>query len=384
MRMRTWLLFAVGVCVVFLFPVSLISQALFVAQLDSAQEAAVFTLNGNVQGKGTGVFVLNSDWTQLSYQVTVHGLSGPITGAHIHNAAAGVSGNVVKNLSFTNNTAAGVWSSTDGAQPFTDSLLSELVRGRLYVNVHTSANGNGEIRGQMLLKTSIGFTAKLDSAQEAAVFTLNGNVPGRGTFSLTLGTDGQASYSGTVSALSGSITGSHIHNAAAGVSGGVIKGLTFDATSLTTSGAWASTDVTQAFTDVLLRELFRGRLYVNVHTSTNSNGEIRGQLGGTGLVTSVRDQISEFMPSSFRLGQNYPNPFNPSTVIEFDLPSDARVAMRIFNLVGQEVALLVDEVRSPGTHRIVFDAQSLPTGIYFYRISVDGVARETKKMILLR
>lgn len=385
--MRTTLLLATPVFLLFLQPAPLAAQALFVAQLDSAQEAAVFTLSGNVPGKGTGIFVLNTDGTQLSYQITVHGMSGAITGAHIHNAAAGVSGNVVKTLSFTNNTASGVWSSTDGTQTFTDSMLSELVRGRLYVNIHTGANPNGEIRGQILPSTGIGFAAKLDSAQEAAVFTLSGNVPGRGSFALTLGTDGQATYAGTVSALSGAITAAHIHNAAAGVSGGVVKTLSFASANNTTSGSWSSTDGSQPFTDGLLRELFRKRLYVNAHTSANPNGEIRGQLGGTGLLTSIPVALAELSPTSFTLAQNYPNPFNPSTTIRYSIPPTrsgvGRVTLTIFNVLGQEIATLVRGEAKPGTYEVVWDAGNVPSGVYFYRLQVDNLV-QTRKLVLLK
>jgi len=356
----------------------------YVAKLDSAQEAAgLGSVNGNVPGKGTGTFVLNTAGTQLSYQVTVHGLSGAMTNAHIHNAAAGVSGGVVKSLSFTNNTASGIWSSTDASQAFTDSMLSELVRGRLYVNIHTSANSNGEIRGQILPSTGIGFSAKLDSAQEAAgLGSVNGSVPGRGSFALTVGTNGQVSYDGSVSALSGAITNSHIHNAAAGISGGVVKNLSF-ATSNTATGTWTSSDGSQPFTDSMLRELFKSRLYVNIHTSANSNGEIRGQLGNVGPTTGVVEQISEVMPESFNLYQNYPNPFNPSTTVAFDIRQAAFVSLKIFNLLGQEVGALVNELKQPGSYKVTFDGRTLTSGIYFYRLSTDNFV-ETRKMVLLK
>lgn len=352
------------------------------AKLDSAQEGAVFALTGNVPGKGTGTFVLNSAGTAISYAITVNGLSGAITGSHIHNAAAGVSGNVVKSLTFANNSATGTWSTTDGTQPLTDSLISEFLRGRLYANIHTGTNGNGEIRGQILLTTGGGFAAKLDSTQEGAVFTLTGNVPGKGTGAVTLGTNGQVTYDGTVTGLSGTISGSHFHNAAAGVSGGVVKTLTF--TNNTTSGSWTSSDGSQPFTDVLLRELIKGRLYMNIHTATNSNGEIRGQVGNSGdLVTGVLDQISDAVPSSFSLGQNYPNPFNPTTYITFDMKRSARVSLTIYNLLGQQVATLVDEMKQAGAYRVTFDGRSLTSGIYFYRLSTDNFV-ETRKMVLLK
>ena len=105
----------------------------------------------------------------------MNGLSGPITGSHFHNGAAGTSAGVVKTVSFTGNTVSSVWNSTDASQPLTDLLLSELLRGRLYLNVHTSANAGGEIRGQVLLTSGVGFMAKLEGNQSVPAITTTGS-----------------------------------------------------------------------------------------------------------------------------------------------------------------------------------------------------------------
>lgn len=86
-------------------------------------------------------------------------------------------------------------------------------------------------------------------------------------------------------------------------------------------------------------------------------------------------------PGDFDLAQNYPNPFNPSTEITFTLPASAQVSLRVFNLLGQEVATLVDEYRTAGTHLATFDAQNLPSGIYIYRLE-SGAQSVTRKMML--
>ena len=264
-------------------------QIFFKASMDSMQEVPAPT--GLVAGLGMGTFVLNSSATQLYYNITVDGLSGALTAGHFHNAAAGVAGGVVKSLKFVGNHAVGVWASTDATQPLTDSLLSELLDGRLYINVHTAANPGGEIRGQVILKSGVGFTAMLDSVQEIPAPA--GPVPGTGTVWVTLGTNGQITYGGTVSHLSGGINAAHFHNAAAGVAGGVVKGVTFNGT--TVSGTWTTSDGTQPLTDALLRDLIKGKLYFNVHTSANPGGEIRGQVlvnNGSSAVANM-DSLQE-------------------------------------------------------------------------------------------
>lgn len=104
--------------------------------------------------------------------------------------------------------------------------------------------------------------------------------------------------------------------------------------------------------------------------------------------TLVRGVVSaagedDAAPREFGLAQNYPNPFNPSTVITFDMAERAPVSLRVFNLLGQEVAALVDEVRGPGRHAVRFDAANLPSGVYFYRLTAGG-ASATKRMVLAR
>ena len=98
-------------------------------------------------------------------------------------------------------------------------------------------------------------------------------------------------------------------------------------------------------------------------------------------VTSVTDLHG--VPEFFTLHQNYPNPFNPSTQIRFDIPQETRVRLEIFNVFGQRIAVLVDELRSAGYYTEHFDAGHLASGIYFYRIRA-GEFTEVKKLMLLR
>ena len=124
-------------------------QITFYAQMDSTQEVPAPT--GAAKGTGTGAFNLSGSATstQLTYRITVNGLTGNLNAGHFHYGAMGVAGPVVKSLTFINNTATGVWSSSDATQPLVDSLLTALLHGELYVNVHTTVNPGGEIRGQL-------------------------------------------------------------------------------------------------------------------------------------------------------------------------------------------------------------------------------------------
>lgn len=97
--------------------------------------------------------------------------------------------------------------------------------------------------------------------------------------------------------------------------------------------------------------------------------------------TAVR-QLSN-PPKSFELSQNYPNPFNPSTVIRYQLPVDGNVTLRVYDVLGREVETVVDEKQDAGTHAATFNAASLPSGMYFYRLQA-GNHTFVKKAILMK
>ena len=89
------------------------------------------------------------------------------------------------------------------------------------------------------------------------------------------------------------------------------------------------------------------------------------------------------IPALYRLYQNYPNPFNPSTVLAFDIPKDGYVSLKIYNTLGQEVAVLADGLMKAGEYQKVFKADNLPSGIYLYKLTTDSFS-ETRKMTLIK
>jgi hypothetical protein len=103
------------------------------------------------------------------------------------------------------------------------------------------------------------------------------------------------------------------------------------------------------------------------------------------LVQAAATLVAEngVVPKEFSLSQNYPNPFNPSTSFEFRVPSCGLVSLKVFDALGREVGTLVNEVKAPGVYRLTWDAGTLPSGVYFYRMTA-GSFTETKKLMLLR
>jgi len=99
-------------------------------------------------------------------------------------------------------------------------------------------------------------------------------------------------------------------------------------------------------------------------------------------LTSVRDRIEPIV-GTYALDQNYPNPFNPTTTISFTLPVRDQVTLKVYNMVGQEVALLVNGEHQAGTYFVDFDASRLASGVYFYTLQTSNFS-STKKMTLVK
>ncbi len=99
------------------------------------------------------------------------------------------------------------------------------------------------------------------------------------------------------------------------------------------------------------------------------------------LASSV-EQISG-LPKDYSLSQNYPNPFNPSTNIEYSIPSESFVELKVYDVLGNEIVTLVNQEQSAGIYRADFNAANLPSGMYFYRLQASSFV-ETKKMVLIK
>lgn len=103
----------------------------------------------------------------------------------------------------------------------------------------------------------------------------------------------------------------------------------------------------------------------------------------TAAVAGVGQGTPESQPADYQLKQNYPNPFNPSTTIAYSIPGAAFVSMKVFNLLGMEVATLVNGLQDGGNHRITWNASGVTSGVYLYTLKA-GEYTQTRSMVLLR
>ena len=100
-----------------------------------------------------------------------------------------------------------------------------------------------------------------------------------------------------------------------------------------------------------------------------------------GGVSFIKDETE--LPNEFILHQNYPNPFNPTTTINYQIPQTEFVILKVYDILGREVAILVNEEKPAGSYEVQFEGSGLTSGIYFYQLKA-GEYSETKKMILLK
>jgi hypothetical protein len=145
----------------------------------------------------------------------------------------------------------------------------------------------------------------------------------------------------------------------------------------------SSFDSTLADTSMALTSLIDGQDYWWRVRARNATG-----WGPFSAVRSYRIVITDVdekvhLPLRFGLSQNYPNPFNPATVIRYSLPVTSYVMLKMYNVLGQEVATLVNAEMKPGSYEVTWDASGMASGVYLYRLTAGSFV-ETKKLVLMR
>jgi len=138
--------------------------------------------------------------------------------------------------------------------------------------------------------------------------------------------------------------------------------------------------IVEIFKNSAIRDNFTGNISPN-GSNVWGYGKVDAYKSISGITTGIENE--SVIPLQYSLYQNYPNPFNPSTTIKFYLPKRDFVKLQVYDLLGKEVATLVDGELNEGVHTVNFNAAGLASGIYFYRFS-NSTFTETKKMQLLK
>ena len=252
-----------------------------------AREGFVFEMNGGQEvpavttaGVGAGLVSIDRDWTNAHYMAVVSSLAGTFSASHFHNAAPGVNGGVIFNITSSFNDfggAYGYWEQTS-TPPF-DPIPFQ--NREVYINVHNDLHGGGEIRGNIVQSSSLFGELPFDPGFSndlilSGIMTGDQEVPAVATDARGLATvffdadKSKAEVNITASGLSGPITGVHIHEADPGTSGPVLFPLTNEGNRIQT--------VIENITPLELISLMNAGTYANIHTAENPSGEIRGQL----------------------------------------------------------------------------------------------------------
>lgn len=330
-------------------------QVAFDGVLSGMQEVPAVTTNAS----GVSQFSLNSDFSSISYSVQVEGLSGAIMGAHLHNAAAGANGPVVVDLSgdVSGNTISG----TISGAALTQSLIIELLESNIYINVHTAANPNGELRGQVNRVAREGYSVNLSGDQEVPGVSTSANGGGIVTISRERN---NAHVMLVVKDLSGPITASHIHNAAAGMNGGVEFDLSpWFAKANDYDGAFGYLTATGTMPmNAAAETKFRNNeMYVNVHTAANPNGEVRGQVlrGSECTQETLGLNDSEVLEENNLLA--FPNPTSDKITLSFE-KFNGEMTVQLVDIFGKII-----QTKLIKANDATIDMSNLPNGVYMLK-----------------
>ncbi len=264
----------------------------------------------------------------------------------------------MSNATTQNSNAANAWFVFDkpGTQTLTLGANNTLTSLPIEVKPGTRLDmGLSKLRGSGLFTLNPG--AMLITAQEGGV-------------------DSAVSVTGTVTMTDASFmfTGTGVQVT------GLTMPTTVDTLAINPASSTDTVRLSQPTTITGRLRLMRGVFDNRIPFTLGPNAEISFE-GGTLLVTSV-DEASG-IPTSFFVEQNYPNPFNPSTTIRYGLPREAYVTVRVYNLLGQEVAAPFAGRQHAGTHTVVVDASKLASGVYFYRVQA-GSSALTRKMTVVK
>jgi len=272
--------------------------------------------------------------------------------------------------------------STDNGLTFPDTALSGLTIVTITIDrfnpniVYVGASSTSPSNTGFYRSTDAGltFSQNLNPLNIWAIVEKNNHnlytVTTSTGYAFSKSTDGGLTWT-TVSSLSGAMRGACLdllENIYTSGNGGVFKS-TNDGVSFTNAGLTISADQSLSYQNRIL-----------VATSGTSNGGVWIYVDST--ISGITNSNTA-SPDKFLLFQNYPNPFNPGTNIRYQIINNSYITLKIFDILGKEIAALVNEKQNAGIYNIEWDAENYSSGIYFYKLTADGFT-DIKKMVLLK
>ncbi len=318
------------------------------ALLNGDQETPPVTTNGI----GIGGMTLLPTLDSLVYFLQVTGLSGPATAAHVHKAPAGTAGGVVFGLNAVP-LVNGLYTATVALD---SARISDFIKGDWYFNVHTAANPSGEIRGQIQTNLRKSYAFELCGAQE--VPPVSGTAYGGGMVSVDQD-NLTARYQLAVDGLSGPATAAHIHTGMAGVNGGVLF-------ALQTPTPYSEGAIAITGNDAVL--IANAGAYMNVHTTANPGGAIRGQVVRA-LQCSASSAVFDPAIGSVKV---FPNPVSDVVCLQFESREAFSGRLRLSAPSGQLMLEQAVEALGASWQEWTLPLGQLAPGLYYLSLIRDG------------
>jgi hypothetical protein len=333
-----------------------------------------------VNTEATGGVAFEFRAGQLTSSGSFSGLESNYIGApgsHIHEGAADTNGGVLfgfePELDSAEDARAGIFFPSANTFDLDESNVLSLVNGDLYVNVHSVENASGEIRGQILLAPNVAVATapEITAPEDGATVVVEGEstAPFEPSWTASEDADGdRVFYTWELAADENFST--------------VLVSIN---TGEDNFAALTLGDVDQLLEGAGVAE---GSEITVFHRATATDGSLprNGPAASVtlerGVVTSINDDDTQ-IAGSFELEQNYPNPFNPTTNISYEIPESGDVSLKVFNMLGQQVATLVNNQQGAGSYTVDFDASNLSSGMYIYRLETAGQSI-TRKMMLIK
>ncbi|MDR9415812.1 MAG: CHRD domain-containing protein [Gracilimonas sp.] len=323
----------------------------------------------SVEYKSNGNIIVTGGFDGLSSAVDTE-IAG---GGHLHIGGVDTNGDVAIPLGLTlgANDTTGVLAISDNMFSLSAEQTTALFDEQMYVNIHTANFQGGELRGQVLFASNFapGMPA-LTAPADDATLTLEGQSTTAFEATWDAATDANENELAYIWQLS---TDAEFNNIV--VNANVGAETMFQTDFGTLDALLGDLGVEVGGTATVYHRV------IATDGSDNTASEARTANLERGMVTSSEEPNST--PTQFGLEQNYPNPFNPTTNITFTLNEGSEATLKVYNLLGQEVATIVDNRFSAGQHTVNFDANALSSGIYIYRLEA-GNQTMTKRMTLIK
>jgi Cu/Zn superoxide dismutase len=330
--------------------------------LDGSKEVPAVTSNA----KGLALGWVNESLDTMTYAVFYTGLT--TTAAHFHTGGKDRTGGVIVNLEAYTIAPTAAYSAKI---PWTADNLRKLLSDSIYVNLHTAANSGGEIRGQALVSLHDGTVADLCGKQEVPAVAGNG----LGAGYATIDPDKEIGYFAVVaSGLTSNAAAAHIHKGAKGANGGVFINFGANVNSsnaYTGAFLWPTTTAADSLRD--------GLMYMNVHTTANSGGEIRGQLGkaltSDCLPTAIYELNGQLLEAVV-----YPNPTNEALNVKFQSNQSFDAQIVVSDLIGRSVIQKRIRVENGDNYQEI-NVSNMPSGVYFLQVKTEKQLIFTEKIV---